>query len=187
MGLVEPLVGLVPAGGGCKEMLRRWSSDPQAKDDPFYAPMKVFNILGYALTADSPSKSKVQKFLGEEDFMVMSRDRLIAEADKKIKSVISNYTPQKEITINLPGSKVMPLMIEILENLFEANKIKEHGMTVGKKLGFMLSGGNTDISQHLTENQLLDLEREVFLELIEMPLTQERIKHTLDTGKPLFN
>ena len=60
-------------------------------------------------------------------------------------------------------------------------------MTVGKKLGFMLSGGNTNISQHLSEKQLLDLEREVFLELIEMPLTQERIKHTLDTGKPLFN
>ena len=78
-------------------------------------------------------------------------------------------------------------MIEILENLFESNKIKDHGMTVGKKLGFMLSGGNTDISQPLSERQLLDLEREVFLELIEMPQTQERIKHTLVTGKPLFN
>ena len=95
--------------------------------------------------------------------------------------------PPKEISINLPGQKVMPSMIEILENLFETKKIKEHGLLVGKKLGFMLSGGNTDISQKLTEKQLLDLEREVFLELISMPLTQERIKHTLDTGKPLFN
>ena len=67
----------------------------EAKEDPFYASMKVFNILGYALTTDSPSKSKVQKFLGEQDFMVMSRDRLIAEADKKIKSVLSNYTSSK--------------------------------------------------------------------------------------------
>ena len=91
------------------------------------------------------------------------------------------------MVIKLPGSKVMPLMIEILENLFEKRKIKEHGITVGKKLGFMLSGGDTDISKELNENQLLNLEREVFLELIEMPLTQERIKHTLETGKPLFN
>ena len=187
LGLVESLVGLIPAGGGCKEMLRRWSNNPEAKKDPNYAPMKVFNIIGYALTTDSPSKSKVQKFLGEQDFMVMSRDRLIAEADKKIQSVSSNYTPPKEMLFNLPGSKVMPSMIKILENLFEANKIKEHGITVGKKLGFMLSGGNTNISKQLSEKQLLDLEREVFLELIEMPLTQERIKHTLDTGKPLFN
>ena len=81
----------------------------------------------------------------------------------------------------------MPSIIKILEALFDSNKIKEHGMTVGKKLGFMLSGGNTDISQSLSEKQLLDLERAVFLELIEMPLTQERIKHTLNTGKPLFN
>ena len=81
----------------------------------------------------------------------------------------------------------MPAMIEILEILFDSNKIKYHGLTVGKKLAFMLSGGNTDISQPLSEQQLLDLERAVFLELIEMPLTQERIKYTLDTGKPLFN
>jgi len=187
LGLVETLVGLIPAGGGCKEMLRRWSDDPKAKEDPFYASMKVFNILGYALTSDSPSKSRDQKFLEEQDFMVMSRDRLIAEADKKIKSVVSNYTPPKEMIISLPGSKVIPMMIEILENLFESNKIKAHGVIVGKKLGFMLSGGNTDISQILSEKQLLDLEREVFLELIKLPLTQERIKHTLDSGKPLFN
>ena len=187
LGLVESLVGLIPAGGGCKEMLRRWYNDPQSKKDPNFASLKVFNILGYALTMDSPSKSKDYKFLGKEDFMVMSRDRLIAEADKKIKSVMDNYTPPKEISLNLPGSTVMPMMLEILENLFETNKIKQHGLTVGKKLGFMLSGGNTDISQKLSEKQLLNLEREVFLELIKMPLSQERIKHTLDTGKPLFN
>ena len=60
-------------------------------------------------------------------------------------------------------------------------------MTVGKKLGFMLSGGDTDISKFQTEQDLLDLERVVFLELIEMPRTQERIKHILDKGKPLQN
>ena len=187
LGLVEPLVGLIPAGGGCKEMLRRWSNDPKSKEDPNYASMQVFNILGYALTMDSPDKAKEYKFLEKDDFMVMSRDRLIAEADKKIALVKESYTAPKKTIFNLPGPSVMPAMIEILETLFNSNKIKDHGLTVGKKLGFMLSGGNTDISQPLSEQQLLDLERAVFLELIETPQTQERIKYTLDTGKPLFN
>ena len=117
----------------------------------------------------------------------MSRDRLIAEADKKIALVKENYTAPKKTIFKLPGPSVMPAMIEILETLFNSNKIKDHGLTVGKKLGFMLSGGNTNISQTLNEQQLLDLERAVFLELIETPQTQERIKYTLDTGKPLFN
>ena len=78
-------------------------------------------------------------------------------------------------------------MIGILEELKEKNIIAEHGMEVGKKLGYMLSGGNTDIYTSLTEKQLYDLEREVFLELIKQSPTQMRIKHTLDTGKPLFN
>ena len=187
LGLVEPLVGLIPAGGGCKEMLRRWSNDPKSKKDPNYASMQVFNILGYALTMDSPDKSKEYKFLEKDDFMVMSRDRLIAEADKKIALVKENYTAPKKTIFKLPGPSVMPAMIEILEALFNSNKIKDHGLTVGKKLGFMLSGGNTNISKTLSEQQLLDLERAVFLELIETPQTQERIKYTLDTGKPLFN
>jgi len=187
LGLVEPLVGLIPAGGGCKEMLRRWSNDPKSKEDPNYASMQVFNILGYALTMDSPDKAKEYKFLEKDDFMVMSRDRLIAEADKKIAIVRENYISPKKIIFNLPGSGVMSAMVEILETLFDSNKIKNHGLIVGKKLGFMLSGGNTDISQPLSEQELLDLERAVFLELIKMPQTQERIKYTLDTGKPLLN
>ena len=187
LGLVEPLVGLIPAGGGCKEMLRRWSNDPKSKEDPNYVSMQVFNILGYALTMDSPDKSKEYRFLEKDDFMVMSRDRLIAEADKKITLVKDNYIAPKKTTFNLPGSSAMPAMIEILETLFDSKKIRDHGLTVGKKLGFMLSGGNTNIKDDLSEQNILDLEREVFLELIQMPLTQNRIRHTLDTGKPLFN
>ena len=187
LGLVETLVGLIPAGGGCKEILRRWSNDPKSNSDPNYASVQAFNILGYAITMDSPEKSKVYKFLQDKDFMVMSRDRLIAEADRKISLVKENYIAPVEKKINLPGKSVMPIMIEILEKLFEEKKIMTHGMNVGKKLGFMLSGGNTEYSQNLTEQNILDLEREVFLDLIKHPMTQERIKFTLETGKPLFN
>ena len=187
LGLVEPLVGLIPAGGGCKEMLRRWSDVVEAKNDPHFTSLKVFNILGYAVTMDSPEKSKDYKFLGKNDFMVMSRDRLIAEADKKIQSIRDSYIPPQKPVFNLPGSSVMTKMHTILDTLFIEKKIKEHGVIVGKKLGYMLSGGDTNTDTNLTEQDLLNLERSVFLELIQMPLTQERIKHTLETGKPLFN
>ena len=187
LGLVEPLVGLIPGGGGCKEMLRRWSDSPEARNDPHFTSLHVFNILGHAMTMDSPEKSKEYKFLGKDDFMVMSRDRLIAEADKKIKSIKDTYLPPQKPVFNLPGPSVTPEMHTILDTLFAEKKIKEHGVTVGKKLGYMLSGGNTNIDINLTEQDLLNLERSVFLELIQMPLTQERIKHTLETGKPLFN
>ena len=112
---------------------------------------------------------------------------LDSQTNKAIALVKENYTAPKKTIFNLPGSSAMPAMIEILETLFESNKIKDHGLTVGKKLGFMLSGGNTDIKNDLSEQNILDLEREVFLELIQIPLTQNRIKYTLDTGKPLFN
>jgi 3-hydroxyacyl-CoA dehydrogenase len=187
LGLVEPLVGLIPGGGGCKEMLRRWSDSPEARNDPHFTSLHVFNILGHAMTMDSPEKSKEYKFLGKDDFMVMSRDRLIAEADKKIKSIKDTYLPPQKPVFNLPGPSVTAEMHTILDTLFAEKKIKEHGVTVGKKLGYMLSGGNTNIDINLTEQDLLNLERSVFLELIQMPLTQERIKHTLETGKPLFN
>ena len=168
-------------------MIRRYANDPKAKEDIAYASIKAFNTIGYALTTDSPNKSKDYRFLEKNDFMVMSRDRLIAESDKMIASKKENYLPPIEPTFNLPGSTIMPKMIEILENLLELNKIKEHGMVVGKNLGFMLSGGNTDISNSLSEKYLLDLEREIFIDLIQMPLTQDRIKYTLATGKPLIN
>ena len=187
LGLVEPLVGLIPAGGGCKEMLKRWSNDPKAKADPHYASMQVFNILGYALTMDSPEKSKAYKFLLDKDFMVMSRDRLISEADKKIASVKENYSAPEELKFNLPGPIIMSSMKKVLQNLYNEKKIKEHGMIAGERLGFMLSGGNTNLSKTLSEQDVLDLEREVFLDLIKMDATQKRISHMLITGKPLNN
>ena len=78
-------------------------------------------------------------------------------------------------------------MIDILNELKDKKVIGEHGIEVGKKLGYMLSGGDTTPSKILTEQNLYDLEREIFIDLISQKPTQERIRHTLDTGKPLFN
>jgi 3-hydroxyacyl-CoA dehydrogenase len=187
LGLVESLVGLIPAGGGCKEMLRRWANHPDIKSDPKLLSLKVFNLIGYATTTDSPIKAKAQQFLGDQDVMVMSRDRLIEEADKIIVLKKENYQPLPSTSFSLPGSTIMTDIMDILNELKDKKVIGEHGIEVGKKLGYMLSGGNTKPSTKLSEQNLYDLEREIFVDLIKQKPTQDRIRHTLDTGKPLFN
>ena len=187
LGLVETLVGLIPAGGGCKEMLRRWSNHPEINNDPKLLSLKVFNLIGYATTADSPTKAKTQMFLNENDVMVMSKDRLLEEAENIILTKKENYTSVDDASFILPGKTVLSSMEDILNELHEKKVIGVHGLEVGKKLGYMLSGGETDASKKLSEQNIYDLEREIFIDLISQKPTQERIRHTLDTGKPLFN
>ena len=187
LGLVETLVGLIPAGGGCKEMLWRWMQTEEAKNDPNYAPLKVFDLIGYAKTSTSPNEAMPHKFLLDKDRVVINRDRLLSESEKLLEEIQKNYIPPELSVFKLPGSTVMDKMYEILENLFKEKKILEHGMEVGKQLAFVLSGGNTTIEKELSEDDLYALELEAFMNLIQMPKTQERIKHTLETGKPLVN
>jgi len=107
--------------------------------------------------------------------------------DELLEEIKGNYKPPKEPVFKLPGSSVRDKMYEILENLLKEKKILEHGMEVGKKLAFVLSGGNTTIYKELSEDDMYALELEAFVQLIQMEKTQARIKHTLSTGKPLVN
>jgi len=186
VGLVETLVGLIPAGGGCKEMLWRWSQSEDAKKDPDYASLKVFDIIGYAKTATSPIEAEPLKYLKSEDKKIMSRNSLLS-ASKEILLNNKNFTPPKECTFNLSGKIVKEKMINLLEKLYNDKVIFDHGMEVGKELANVLSGGDTTIEKTLTEDDLFKLELNAFMKLIETQKTQERIKHTLATGKPLVN
>jgi len=186
MGLVETLVGLVPAGGGCKEVLWRWSQTEEAKNDPEFAPLKVFNIIGYATTATSPIEAVPLKFLRKEDKQIMNRNSLLEEA-KKVISENENFIPPKECSFNLSGKVLKEKMISILEKLYNDKVILDHGVEVGKELATVLSGGNTTIEKTLSEDDLYKLELESFMRLIQTKKTQDRIKHTLATGKPLIN
>ncbi|PPR51398.1 MAG: putative 3-hydroxyacyl-CoA dehydrogenase [Alphaproteobacteria bacterium MarineAlpha5_Bin10] len=187
LGLVETLVGLIPAGGGCKEMLWRWMQSEESNSDPNFAPLKVFDLIGYAKTATSPNEALPHKFLLEKDKVVINRDRLLYESEKLLEEIHKDYKPPKQPVFKLPGSAVRDKMHEILENLYKDTKILDHGLEVGKQLAFVLSGGNTSIDKELSEDDLYDLELEAFMNLVQMPKTQERIKHTLETGKPLVN
>ena len=186
MGLVETGVGLVPAGGGCKEVLWRWSQTEEAKKDPSYAPLQVFNIIGYATTATSTTEAEPLKFLKPEDKKVMNRNSLF-EISKKLIEENKDFIPPKECTFNLPGKSVKVEMIKILEKLYNEKVILDHGMEVGKELANVLSGGDTNLDKTLSEDDLYKLELESFMRLIQTKKTQARIKHTLATGKPLVN
>ena len=159
----------------------------EAKKDPDFAPQKVFDIIGYAKTATSPIEAKFYKFLLEKDKNIMNRNKLLSISEDLINEKKDGYKSPKKPIFKLSGEKVRDKMYQTLENLFKEKKILEHGMEVGKKLAFVLSGGNTNINKELSEDDMYSLELEAFLKLIQMEKTQARIKHTLSTGKPLVN
>jgi len=186
-GLVETIVGLIPAGGGTKQMLWRWMQDEKAKEDPDFAPQKVFDIIGYGKTASSPVEAMPLKFLLKKDKSIMNRNKLLSVAEQLINEKKNGYKPPQQPIFKLSGNQVRNKMFQTLENLFKEKKIMEHGMEVGKKLAFVLSGGNTTIDKELSEDDMYALELEAFIQLIQMEKTQARIQHTLTTGKPLIN
>jgi len=186
MGLVETIVGLVPAGGGCKEMLWRWSQTNEGKKDPDYASLKVFDIIGHAKTASSPQEAIPLMFLRTQDKKIMNRNNLLKEAKILIKEN-KKFLPPKECRFKLSGEQVRKKMHKILDKLYQEKKILEHGLEVGKELAYVLSGGKTNLNRELSENDLYNLELESFMRLVANSKTQERITYTLTTGKPLIN
>jgi len=186
IGLVETIVGVIPAGGGCKEMLARWLETEEAKKDPNFAPLKVFDIIGYGRTATSPIEAIPLKYLKPEDKQIMNRNSLL-EISKQIINENRDFKPTKEPIFKLPGEAVRGEMNKILEKLYNDKIILDHGLKVAQELAFVLSGGDTSIDKEITEDQLFKLELDAFMRLIETKNTQDRIKHTLATGKPLIN
>ena len=186
VGLVETIVGLIPAGGGCKEMLARWLDTEEAKKDPNYAPLKVFDIIGYGKTATSPVEAEPMKYLRPSDKKIMNRNSLL-EVSKKILLDNKDFKAPNELQFKLPGKAVRGEMDKILDKLYNDKVILEHGVEVAKELAHVLSGGDTTIDKTLSEDDLFQLELDAFMKLIETKKTQERIKHTLATGKPLVN
>ena len=186
VGLVETIVGLIPAGGGCKEMLARWLDTDEAKKDPNYAPLKVFDIIGYGKTATSPVEAEPMKYLRPSDKKIMNRNSLL-EVSKKILKDNKDFKAPNEFEFKLPGKAVRGEMDKILDKLYNDKIILDHGVEVAKELAHVLSGGDTTIDKTLSEDDLFKLELDAFMRLIETQKTQDRIKHTLATGKPLVN
>ena len=186
MGLVETIVGLVPAGGGCKELLWRWTQTDDSKNDPEFASLKVFDIIGYAKTATSPQEAKPLLFLDSNHEVIINRNNLF-EVAKKFIEKNKEFNPPIECKFKLSGNQVRQKMQKKLDELYNNKKILDHGMVVGKELAYVLSGGDTEKNKEISEDQMYNLELNSFMKLLETQNTQNRIAHTLKTGKPLIN
>ena len=149
-------------------------------------PLKVFDIIGYGKTATSPVEAIPMKYLMPEDKKIMNRNSLL-EVAKKILMNNKDFKSPEEFKFNLPGKSVLEDMNKILDKLYNDKVILDHGVTVAKELAHVLSGGDTTIDKTLSEDDLFKLELDAFMKLIETKETQDRIKHTLATGKPLIN
>ena len=116
----------------------------------------------------------------------MNRNSLL-EASRQILDENQNFKSPSESVFNLPGKSVRGKMHKILDKLYNDKIILDHGMEVARELAYVLSGGDTTIERQLSEDDLYKLELNAFMKLIETSKTQERIRHTLATGKPLIN
>ncbi|WP_428607850.1 3-hydroxyacyl-CoA dehydrogenase NAD-binding domain-containing protein [Sedimenticola sp.] len=187
IGLVEVGVGLIPGWGGCKEMLQRWISNKRRPGGPMPAVIKCFETISTATVAKSAAEAKDFLFFRPDDGITMNRDRLLADAKARALSMVDGYQPPKPIEIRLPGPTAKAAMEMAVNGVRLAGKATAHDVVVSMKLAEMLSGGDTDITEPMTEDDLLALEREVFMSLIRHPDTLDRMEHMLETGKPLRN
>jgi 3-hydroxyacyl-CoA dehydrogenase len=192
IGLVEVGVGIIPAGCGTKEMLvRAMDSIPdKMKDaDPFPFVKRAFETIALAKVATSAEEARDLGFLRAQDSVSMNADRLIADAKKQVLALAaSDYVqPQQRTDILALGAPALATLKLGVHLMKRAGYISDHDALIGEKLARILTGGDLNHATRVSEQYLLDLEREAFLSLIGTRKTQDRIGHMLKTGKPLRN
>jgi 3-hydroxyacyl-CoA dehydrogenase len=187
IGLVEVGVGLVPGWGGCKEYLRRWLEFARRPGGPMPAIAQAFETIGMAKTSKSAAEAKEMLFLSTTDGITMNKDRLLADAKAKALRLAKDYTPPKPAEYRLPGASAQAAMEVVVGNLKLAGKVTDYDVEISRQLAGVLSGGQCDITEPLTENDLLNLELNAFVHLVQQPGTLDRLEHLLKTGKPLRN
>ena len=177
VGMVETGVGVVPAGGGCKEMLLRMGDGKRA-----------FELIGYAKVSSSAEDARHLGLLRDGDAVSMNPERLIADAKAQALVVAENYAPGvPRQDVKVGGDSTLALLKLGIYMARQGDYITEYDTVVGEKLAYVLSGGRVTGEQTVSEQYLLDLEREAFLSLCGNPKTQERMGYMLKTGKPLRN
>ena len=207
IGLVETGVGLIPGGGGTKEMLIRanertggtalsLSSSPEADLDLFHALKSIFETIAMAKVGTSAEECRELGYLRREDGLSMNRDRLVADAKAAALSLVrGGYKPlaaswqdgARSTQIKVLGEQFLAGAKLAIHMMFRGGYASEYDAHVGRKLANILAGGALTSPQLVSEQYVLDLEREAFVSLCGEKKTQERIAHTLKTGKPLRN
>jgi 3-hydroxyacyl-CoA dehydrogenase len=188
MGLVEVGVGLIPGGGGTKEMLFRFSQDIAQYDeaDPFEAVKRAFKLIAMAQTSGSALEARKLGFLRERDRISMNRDLLIADAKRRVLDLAPGYVAPAPRSIVAVGREGVGNLQYAAWAMREAGQVTDFEVKLAHEIAYVLCGGDGP-PRAVTEQDILDLEREAFLKLLGTKETQERIAHMLKTGKPLRN
>jgi 3-hydroxyacyl-CoA dehydrogenase len=186
IGLVEVGVGIIPAGGGTKEMLLRATAG--STGDLLPPVQRVFETIGFGKVSTSAADARRLGILRDVDRVTMNRERLLADAKTYALARAPDYVrPQPPSAIRVGGAGLLAALKLGVHLAWRAGRISDHDALIGRKLAWILAGGDAPHETTLTEQQLLDLEREAFLSLCGERRTQERIAHTLRTGKLLRN
>jgi 3-hydroxyacyl-CoA dehydrogenase len=188
MGLVEVGAGLIPAAGGCKELLHRHTEGFSASDDLTPPTRTAFERIGMAKVASSAEEAREWRFLRPSDEITMNRDRLIADAQQAaLQMAKADAPPKTDMQILAGGNAVLAVLQLELYLMREAKYISDYDVHIGRKLAHVLSGGPLSQPGLVSEEYLLGLEKEAFLGLCGEEKTQQRMEHILTTGKPLRN
>jgi 3-hydroxyacyl-CoA dehydrogenase len=184
-GLVESLVGVVPGGGGVKEMLYRWYA---RTEDINKAAWNAFMNIGYGKTARSPLEAEpLAMFREGVDEYVMNRDRLLDTAMSAVVGMAADYRVVRRTPLAMPGREVWAEMIEWLQKAHDKGHLTPHDVTTGTQIAMIVTGGDIDAGTDLTENDLCALERKAFTTLGQTDETRARIEFMLEHGSPLRN
>jgi 3-hydroxyacyl-CoA dehydrogenase len=190
IGLVETGVGLIPGGGGTKEMLIRANEHAGGGEDLdlFHALKPIFETIAMAKVSTSGEEARSLGFLRRSDLIAMNRDRQVADAKATALALVrEGYHPPASAEIRVLGEEFLAGAKLAIHMLVRGEFASEHDAVVARKLAYILAGGSITAPQTVSEQYILDLEREAFVSLCGERKTQERIAHTLKTGKPLRN
>jgi 3-hydroxyacyl-CoA dehydrogenase len=188
VGLVEAGVGLLPAGGGCKELALRAAADARGKDlVPFV--QRYFKAVAMAEVGKSAEHARELGYLRPSDAIVMNRFELLEAAKAEVRALAAaGYRPPlRPLAIPVAGRSAIATLKAFMVNMLEGGHISEHDNLIGGKIATVMCGGDIEAGSLVDEEWFLDLERAHFMELIATEKTQQRIEHTLKTGKPLRN
>jgi 3-hydroxyacyl-CoA dehydrogenase len=187
IGLVETGVGVIPAWTGSTELVTRWVQNKKRPGGPVPPLAQAFETIGMAKVAKSAFEAKDMLFLRAGDGITMNRDRLLADAKARALALVEGYRAPERAAIALPGRSARLAMQIVVEGLRLRGAATPHNEVVADQLAVVLSGGDTDVTLMMTDDDLLRLEREAFMSLIKHPATLARLEHMLETGKPLRN
>ncbi len=186
-GLVEAGVGVLPGWGGCKEMVTRHTQDEKRPNGPLPPVAKAFEQISMAAVAKSAQEAREMSILREGDGITMNRDRLLYDAKQKALSLLEGYEKPEPVELNLPGPNGKAALDLAVEGFALQGLALPHDRVVSGEIATVLTGGDTDVTEIVSEDRLFALERESFMTLLRTEPTLARIEHMLDTGKPLRN